>query len=268
MSMPKATLIAGFPNSGTTITSMILGQHPAAFVAGELADFPNKRHFIDYNTCSCGQKTAECGFWVTVRDRYLEGPPDDARLYRLIAEQAGSQTVIDVAHDAERVEQLLANPGVDLQLIHVVRHRHAVLNSRARRLYRRGIISAYGSARVQKIVKRGRRHQQFLARMARATGRLGERSLEVDYDQLCREPGKWLTLIGDFMNLDYSAIASELTDGQPLRRAPHLIRGNGQLRSTETVVLRGRDEFRHELSTVDQWLYEAGVRLARLGVSG
>ena len=52
----KLLLIAGFPNSGTTITAMILGQHPQTFATGELTDFPEKRQFADHNTCSCGRK--------------------------------------------------------------------------------------------------------------------------------------------------------------------------------------------------------------------
>ena len=85
MTKAKALLIAGFPNTGTTITAMIIGQHPAAFATGELAQLPEKRHFADLNICSCGGKVKDCAFWLDIRDRYLAGPRDDRRLYDLIA---------------------------------------------------------------------------------------------------------------------------------------------------------------------------------------
>ena len=104
MTKAKVLLIAGFPNTGTTITAMILGQHPAVFAAGELAHFPDKRHFADHNICSCGGKVTDCAFWLDIRERYSAKPKDDARLYDLIANASGRDWVIDVAHDMDRVE--------------------------------------------------------------------------------------------------------------------------------------------------------------------
>jgi len=266
MSKAKALLIAGFPNTGTTITAMILGQHPAAFAAGELAQFPEKRHFADHNICSCGGKVKDCAFWLDIRERYLAGQMDDARLYDLIATQSGRDWVIDVAHDMNRVEALAGNPGLDLKVIHMVRQREAVLNSRLRRLYGRGIVSAFRPKRVQKVLKVGRRHQQFLGRMAKVRDRLGEAFLEVNYDALCTDPRTWLSRIGGFLQLDLDAVANVLEANEALAAVPHLLRGNGRLRRLESVVVRRDAGFEDELSLVDRWLYEAGARVARLGV--
>lgn len=266
MTKARALLIAGFPNTGTTITSMILGQHPAAFAAGELAHFHDKRHFADHNICSCGGKAKDCAFWLDIRERYSADSKDDARLYDLIVKATGRDWVIDVAHDIGRVEAVTANRRLDLKVIHVVRQRQAVLNSRLRRLYGRGIISAYRPRRVQKIVKVGRRHQQFLGRMASVRNRLGGECLEVDYDALCSDPGTWLARIGGFLGLDLDSVAGGLKASEPLAPVPHLLRGNGRLRRLESVVVRRDAAFERELSPVDNWLYEAGARAARLGV--
>ena len=150
-------------------------------MAGELADFPDKRHFIDYNMCSCGEKDADCPFWRALYVEYGRAPKDNARLYRIIAEQAERRFIIDVAHDVERVEQLAACDDLDLVMIHMVRHRHAVLNSRVRRMYSRGIIRPVGSTRINKVTKMGRRHQQFLSRMDDVMTKMGERAIEVDW---------------------------------------------------------------------------------------
>lgn len=267
MSKANALLIAGFPNTGTTITAMILGQHPTAFAAGELAQFPDKRHFADHNICSCGGKVKDCAFWLDIRERYLAGPKDDARLYDLIATESAREWVIDVAHDIERVEALAGDPRLDLKIIHMVRQREAVLNSRLRRLYGRGIVSAFRPKRVQKILKVGRRHQQFLGRMAKIRGRLGAGWLEVDYDALCTDPRAWLARIGGFLELDLDRVANGLEASEPLAPVPHLLRGNGRLRRLESVVVRRDAGYEDELSAVDHWLYEAGARTAWLGVA-
>lgn len=262
----RLLLVAGFPNSGTTITAMILGQHPAAFATGELTDFPEKRQFADYNICSCGAKVGECGFWCGVRDAYLAGPRDDARLVAIIAAQSGRPLVIDVAHRIDRARALVANPALDLKVIHMVRQRPAVLNSRLRRLYGRGIIDAYRPSRVTKIFKLGQRHEAYLRQMAVLMEGLGERGLEVDYDQLCLDPQLWLGRIGAFLGLDLGDVAARMEAGEALPRVPHLMRGNGRLRTAEAIVVRRDAAFQTELSVVDRWLYQAGAGVVRAGL--
>lgn len=262
---PKVLLIAGFPNSGTTVAAIILGQHPDAFATGELTDFPEKRQFADHNICSCGRKVAECNFWLGVRDAYASGPRGNARLADLIAEHAGASLVIDVAHRIDRVEALVANEDLDLKVIHMARHRTAVLNSRLRRLYKRGIVGAFRPSRVTKVFKLGRRHEAFLRQMDQLMARLGERGLEVDYDQLCLDPRTWMGRIGSFVDLDYSATTERIVKGLPLERTTHLIRG-GWLRRAETIVIKHDAAYLSELSPVDRWLYTAGAGAARLGI--
>ncbi len=262
----RLLLVAGFPNSGTTITAMILGQHPAAFATGELTAFPEKRQFADYNMCSCGAKVGECPFWCAVRDAYLAGPRDDARLVDIIAAQSGRPLVIDVAHRVDRVEELVGNPALDLKVIHMVRQRVAVLNSRLRRLYGRNLIAAWRPSRVTKVVKLGRRHEAYLQQMARIMDTLGDRGLEVDYDQLCLDPQTWLGRIGNFLDLDFSDTAGRMVAGEALPRVPHLMRGNGRLRTAESIVVRRDAAFHTELSALDRWLYRAGAGMVRSGI--
>lgn len=263
----RSLLVAGFPNSGTTITAMILGQHPQAFATGELTDFPDKRQFAPYNPCSCWQMAMDCPFWSGVRQDYAQGPRGDARLVEIIAAHAGRPLIIDVAHRVDRAQQLVADPTLDLRVIHMVRKRPAVLNSRLRRLYGRNLIGPYRPSRVTKVLKLGRRHEAYLRQMADIMREVGERGLEVDYDQLCLDPQHWLGRIGDFLGLDYSATAARMVAGEALPRVPHLLRGNGKLRTAESIVVRRDAAFQTELSVIDRWLYQAGAGLVRAGVA-
>jgi hypothetical protein len=96
---------------------------------------------------------------------------------------------------------------------------------------------------------------------------LGERGLEVDYDQLCLDPHKWLGRIGGFLGLDFSATAARMVAGEALPRVPHLMRGNGKLRTADAIVVRRDAAFKTELSPLDRWLYEAGASMVRTGIA-
>jgi hypothetical protein len=121
--------------------------------------------------------------------------------------------------------------------------------------------------RVTKVVKLGRRHQAFLAKMASHMETVGERGIEVDYDQLCLDPQRWLHRIGSFLGLDYHTTAERMMAGQPLERVPHLLRGNGKLRTASSIVVQRDEGFQTELSMVDRCLYQAGAGLVRLGLA-
>jgi len=119
---------------------------------------------------------------------------------------------------------------------------------------------------VTKVVKLGRRHEAFLRHMAAIMDRLGPRGLVVDYDQLCVDPHQGLGRIGDFLGLDYSDTAARIAAGEALPRVPHLLRGNGKLRTAETILVRRDAAFQTELSPVDRWLYQVGTVAARCDI--
>ena len=138
MSKPKVLLLAGFPNSGTTVASYMIGQHGSVFVAGELADFPAKQLKAG-KLCACGTPAAACDFWSAVMQRLgaAASRPSTPRLgqvYRAIAAESGAELIVDVAHDLHAVVDACSAEGIDLRLVHLRRQGLAVLNSRMRRV--------------------------------------------------------------------------------------------------------------------------------------
>ena len=143
MSKPKVVLIAGAAHGGTTILSMMLGQHPDIFATGKLREFPHGVVFGSANICSCGTPAADCPFWLEIRRQYqpVEERPDDEklpRLYELISSLSGRPFIGDVTHNVGYAKLLQSIDGIDLYLVHVVRDGRAVVYSRIRKDLRIG----------------------------------------------------------------------------------------------------------------------------------
>ena len=267
MSKPKVLLIAGSPRGGTTITSMVLGQHPSVFANGNLSDFPHGGGMFDQsNICSCGEPASNCPFWSEVRSRYqpFEGLPDSEKiphLFRIVSELSGREFVGDVTHNRQYAEQLINTPGIDLYLIHVVRDGRGVVYSRIRKDYRAGRLSRYGWHHLRRVVAVSRhwsRHRRQFGKLERV---LGRKAVRVSYGELCGDPAAALRPIGECLGLDFSAIGLRLGEGQPIKPVPHLIRGNPRLRIEVDVVLGCDTAFRSKMRLLDRITFWIASRL-------
>lgn len=266
MSQPKVLLLAGFPNSGTTIASYVIGQHGDVFVAGELADFPVKQLGAG-RLCACGSPAAECGFWTAVARRCEAGgacSPEVRRgvLYRAIQAESGAALIVDVAHDLHALRQARAAEGIDLRLVHLRRQGHAVLNSRMRRFGRPGDPPAPGPAprlrRAFRHVVRWRAYDRAADRLRREMGT--QRAIAIDYETLCGNPEAALAAIGRLAGLDFTHV--RVAAGKPLEPMAHMIRGNPRLKAKQAVHLAADDGFRSELTFGDRLAYAAASGVA------
>lgn len=266
MPQPRVLVVAGFPNSGTTIASYVLGQHRDIFVAGELAKFPTKQLKAG-KLCSCGRPATACEFWTAVVRRLGESAchPAGVRLgslYRAIAAESGASVILDVAHDLHAVAEVCNSEGVDVRLVHLRRPRQAVLNSRLRRLNSPGHELSPGlPPRLKRIFRHVMRLHAFDHAVDRLRRTLGEqRAMTVHYDTLCSQPQDALPPIGLISGLDLADIGARLASGAALTLPPHMIRGNPGLQAKQVVHLKRDDGYASELSTTD--------RLACTAISG
>ncbi len=161
--MTKILYIAGYGRSGSTILSIILGNHPDVVSVGEVAFLPD-----DYRDqpCSCGAPYAECPFWKDLFDdqsftapgisellveiekrgavvRLLAGrvSPEKREQYRAYQHglmdtiQSSSQAsiVVDSSKSARntlgRFWALKKLAGQDVYVIHLIRNGWATLDS-------------------------------------------------------------------------------------------------------------------------------------------
>jgi Sulfotransferase family len=161
------------PHSGSTILGVILGSSPEIFYSGEMDRIPVPVWGTGL-VCSCGQPTAECPFWSSVRVGF-ERAHDTSRLVtgqrrfepwsalrrtlaasvfrsaalrahartteallRQVSEVAGKPIIVDSSKLAGRalVYSAARSEGFDVRYLHVVRDGQAVFASRKARLAR------------------------------------------------------------------------------------------------------------------------------------
>ncbi len=257
----NVVLIAGFPHGGTTITNIVVGQHPAVFAAGELKGFPDGGQFKPANDCSCGAPAQECEFWREVRSKFEQAASanESSRevLYDLVSRMSGRPVVIDVAHDVERVEELVGEAKLNLKLLHVVRDGAAVVHSRIRLDYKEGYLSGLGLKHIRRSARTALRWRQFVKRLSAIEAGLGADALRISYEQLCFEPKSVIESVGHFLDLDYRGIAEQIASDGRLQFPPHMIRGNGTLRKSKEIMLRHDDRYRREMHMVDRLISRA-----------
>lgn len=187
-------LVVGAAHGGTTIATMLLGQHPVVFATGELTSFPDGRQFAAGNICACGAEEAEWNFWEEIRkDRNAGiggGPVPILDVYRSILRRTGTRAVVDCNHGPTRPALLarLCRDAPDLQLIvvSVPRPPHSVAGSQLRVALERKRIDDEWRARSRTVadVVIGRER----IRKAIDSRKLGCRVVPVEYAALCERP--------------------------------------------------------------------------------
>lgn len=266
MQKPKVVLVAGSGHGGTTISNMILGQHPAIFATGKLRDFPNGGLFVEDNICSCGANATACPFWTDVRKAFepYQQQPEDVKipaLFRVISQLSATPFVGDVTHNVGYAQQLQRISSLDLYLVHIVRDGRGVVYSRIRKDQRIGRLGAFPWQRLRRVVTVSRRWSWHVKRFSELERRLGNKAVRVRYEELCRDPSSALLPIGRCLGLDFADIGERLGSGQPLQRISHLIRGNAVLRSSNNVVLRHDRAYLREMPRLDRAAFEVASRL-------
>lgn len=263
----KVVLVAGSPRGGTTISTMVLGQHPEILSTGSLSDFPGGGGiFSETNICSCGELAQACSFWEEVRSRYLpfQGWPDAEKipqLFRILSDLSGREFVCDMTHNMQYAEQLLNVPGIDLYFVHVVRDGRGVVYSRIRKDYRVSRLTRFGWQHFRRVVAVSRHWSRHLRQFSKLEKRCGKKAVRVSFEELCKNPSAALRPVEQCLGLDFEAIGVRLGEGQPLAPVPHLMRGNPVLRSKANVALVYDDAFRREMSLLDRLVFAIASRL-------
>ncbi|NJO55222.1 MAG: sulfotransferase [Rhodospirillales bacterium] len=239
--MPKVILLAGYPNSGTTIASYILGQHEAVFATGELYGFPS-RQLKGAKVCSCGMEATACPFWseVIAAITPMAQAPLAARmraLYTAVSALSGRPVIVDVAHDLRAVRALSVLSGIDMTIVHLTRRPAAVLRSRLNLRYRDGSIRPYTPSVLRYIARQSRRLAHYRWVVGARVGKAGSSATTVSYEELCSSPRRPTARIGKLVGLDFDAVATQLESGAALKVPEHMVRGNERLRSDTDVHL-------------------------------
>ena len=239
------------PHSGSTILGVILGASPDIFYAGEMdrVPLPVWRSGL---VCSCGEPTAACPFWGSVRARFetahdtpqleksqkrfepwdslartvaatvLHGRAlrsharETAALVQLVSEIAGKRIVVDSSKLAGRAlaYAVARSEGLDVRYLHVVRDGRAVIASRKARLSRWPVKGVNPES-----VRFARRAsvRWVIANLAFSllfSWRRG-RYLRIRHEDFVRDPEGTLLRLEGFLGVSLAAPVAKLREGSP-----------------------------------------------------
>lgn len=224
---PVLVLVAGNAHGGTTITNLLIGQHPEAFSAGTLERFPDNGHFEEDRYCSCGDLARDCSFWTAIRHEHTSHPTLET-LLGAIRGKSNCTHVVDVTHGIARLIELAHLQEIDLRVIYVQRRLHALANSHQKLRIRRGLPSI-PIPDLLGAMKIGYGWSVF-PRLARNVAHRNRIPIStVRYEDLVAAPGPTLRSLQDVLGLDFPKIgAADLALIRP-QETPHVIRGNSRL---------------------------------------
>lgn len=258
----KVCLIVGNAHGGSTITNIILGQHPDVFSAGSLRGFPDNGQLVAGNVCACGDPAVRCGFWSQVKaksDQVQQVIDREHELYRLILEHSSRKIVVDVDHGLTRLRELLGNSRIDLRVVYVHRSLAGLIHSQVRKSRERGELRKPIVDFVKLCIRVGRRwaFKKFVV-----PNFCESQSLPfylVNYEKLCEAPDVQLRGIGEVLGVDYSEVGARISRNRVLLMPEHLIRGNRKLRQNTEVQLRLDDSWRSSRQYVARSLALVGA---------
>ena len=269
--MNMLVYVGGYSRSGSTISDVILGNHPSIFSAGELCFLPEDWIAKD-RKCTCGQKYHECAFWkglnlskskaeewtdtlraVESRSRFsslVKGrlEPELIERYRAvnrtileyIRNTSGKPIILDSSKNARcaagRALALQRYCDEDVYFIHALRHPFSVINSYRKRGSNWAAEGHGGEKRLPGA--RAMVGWKKANAIAMKTGRiLGKnRYFCHKHEDVITDPSKQFEKVGNFLDLDLSDLVEKI-EADASFATGHNVGGN-RLRKSNQVKLR------------------------------
>jgi hypothetical protein len=270
-SLPKLVYIAGYGRSGSTLLSIMLGQHNEVFGAGELTTLA--RHVWENNEyCSCGNPIRDCPYWSAVveawskqqgatlvrdygrlQDRFEtifspsrmlrqtlrksefdEYARHTMRLLETTMKKSNRVFIVDSSKLPGRAAALASIPGLDLYVIHLVRDGRGVAWSLLKSYQRDEKLGLQKEIRPKSVMRTAFRWAFVNLATEMLALRLGSRRfIRIRYEDLATDPHNGLTRIGNLIGVELGGIGDAINVGVSLEPG-HQMAGN-RLRMNATI---------------------------------
>lgn len=235
----KLLYIASLPHSGSTVSSLILGQQPKVIGLGGidravtiLAEEPKK---AAQEFCSCGNKVLECEYWsqVLAKADSVKGAGQRQRYDLALSVFQGlfgpDAWAVDSSKHAEPVAELSRYSEIDLRALHLCRD------------YRSAVVSSVDLKRTRKKVARPSWIIGLEAGLRWHRGNSKIRSillhnqipfLGMGYEELCLGLPHFFQKLGAFLNTQIIEVPATVAGSQS-----HLFIGNAMRRQKQKEAL-------------------------------
>lgn len=274
---PTILSIVGAGHSGSTILDIILGNDPRIEGVGEIHKLPRSGWIQDEDRrCACGSPIHSCPYWLDVQahwnerfdgqlesyialqDRF-EGSRSSwprllvearrqtqafrryadmtAGLYEAIRDVSGKSVIVDSSKKPIHTYALLANPRLNVRVIHLVRDGRGIVWSKSKSLDR-DVEAGVPSDRGPVSPRRSTAHwilanlesEAVVARAGRSN------ALRISYEAFVERPGDVLRAVGSLAEEDLGSLADAVAAERPMQ-AGHKVGGN-RVRRSGSVSLR------------------------------
>jgi hypothetical protein len=270
----KVIYIMGDGRSGSTVLSIILGNHPSIESVGELNRWPQ----FSGQTKPGNRKVEDEAFWKAVRYSYQPGEvePDYAalvdlqgefenyknfpkvflpvlfkdqreryndylfRLFCAVQSIRGREVIVDETKRPGRGYMLLRDPRLDVRIIHLVRDPRGVMYSQLKT----DVEHKFKAPPISMLHYLIKNVMSECVRLLMTGGSV----LRVRYEDLALNPEKELVRISRFIGISMDSVIHQIISGEPLT-VPHLLDGN-RIRHQNAIKLRFDDEWRRKLGLV------------------
>lgn len=235
----KLLYIASLPHSGSTVSSLILGQQPKVIGLGGidravtiLAEEPER---AAQEFCSCGNKVLECEYWsqVLARADSVKGAGQRQRYDLALSVFQGlfgpDAWAVDSSKHAEPVAELSRYSEIDLRAFHLCRD------------YRSAVVCSVDLKRTRKKVARPGWMIGLEAGLRWHRGNAKVRSillqnkipfLGIGYEELCLGLPHFFLKLGAFLNTQIIEVPATVAGSQS-----HLFIGNAMRRQKQKEAL-------------------------------
>jgi hypothetical protein len=281
----RVLYVIGTARSGSTVLNTLLGSHQDVIGAGELGYLSKHGHAFQ-EVCSCGAQATRCEFWsrvyaewlriggplsvehyVALQRRFEQGrfrplervPPIQkqtaayvqysvlvAHLLHAIRRVSGKSIIVDSTKTPWRALVLASLPGIDLRVLHLVRHPAGIVWSMKK--------AARGKETDQSprsVVRSSIYWLIFNLQAALVRRRLpASHSIRVRYEDLARLPAETMRRIGALLDCDLEGVGRQAVSGGSFR-VEHIIAGN-RVRMDRKVRLRMDSDWQDQLSLFDR----------------
>jgi Sulfotransferase family len=244
-------LVIGPKHGGTTITKVLLAQHPMIFGGGPLTNFPFGKQFVADNVCGCGKPTALCDFWQEIRaacgaTSATTHPIPIKKVYSAILEKTQCAALVDGHQGVRRAFELSSllsdDPDFRLIIMSVKRPILQVIGSQLWVALRLKRIHDDKISRLKQITQSIKNYQDILYNVR--DSKLPCQVIVSDYKDICDKPFEMLSRICTILGLEYKSIQHLKSPACVLKRPSHLMRGNPRVRENENIQLKYNPEIR------------------------
>lgn len=277
-SQKRVLYIMGDGRSGSTILSIILGNHSQIQAVGEL----DKWALFGGKPKRGNTKDSDLDFWAGVLSRYADRSwsgsfenilkaqsvverykffPNvlfnrvpawaqelyynhDVKLITSICSCSGKDIVVDSSKNMGRALMLLRNPYLDAKVIYLVRGPRATMWS----IMKKNVEQKNKTSVVGMLQYCLKNFFCLLVQWRASEGKV----LRVRYEDLTLSADTELKRIGDFLGLDMESLAGEIIAKKPLS-VPPLLDGN-RIRLKERISVRYDNNWKTDLSTAKKFL--------------